>query len=176
MKKTKDAEHDVSDLNDSDLVVDAESSEKNSPSIVPPHMLDAIKASKSKDLSAKEKLLLDKALVTEPVKADQDLREESSKKPGFKKVTAETKSEAKPEETKSSRKTPIWDSLKDRQISLFSLPETAVSYHLSFFSEGPTGMLGGFQVPALISALENAFGKEYEFNVVDKKKVEIKRK
>lgn len=179
MKKTKD---EVSDVDDSvGFNVEPDENVDETHGVVPPHMLDAIKSSKHKTAAEKAKATEQKE-VDSKVRED---REEAGKKPGFTKVTSVTsaatpasKKEVKAEDHQESKKkkTPIWDSLKDRKISVFSLPVTDVSYHLAFISETPTSMIGGFQIPALISTLESNFGKEFEFTVFDKKKVEIKKK
>lgn len=75
----------------------------------------------------------------------------------------------------SVKKTPIWDSIKNRKISLFSLPEDHLSKYVEFLNETPTALVATFKLPSLPSALEK-YLSDMTIEVIDKNKIEIKRK
>lgn len=85
-------------------------------------------------------------------------------------VTPETIKPVKP-----VKKTPIWDSFKVQKVSLFNLPKEEVSKYVELLNETPTACVVTFKLPALPSFLEASIDS-FSFEVIDRTKLEVKRK
>jgi len=64
--------------------------------------------------------------------------------------------------------TKIWNSISSQPISLFALPAQPVSHYCEPITIEPTKLYLKYKIGSLINALEEAFGKRYDFQVVDK--------
>jgi len=62
----------------------------------------------------------------------------------------------------------IWNDIKDRTISIFGLPGQTTAKYCSPIIVEPSKLYLNFTVGAALPALEEAFGKAYEVELVDR--------
>lgn len=62
----------------------------------------------------------------------------------------------------------IWDEIKDKELSLFTLPGQKVMSICQPVPLDPSRCFLLFKASATLPALEDAFGKEYVFEAMDK--------
>jgi len=72
-------------------------------------------------------------------------------------------------------KTPLWDLVKSKKVSVFNLPESEISEHVKFLSETPTTLIVTFTLPAIPSVL-SCHLTDMSVDLIDKSRLEIKRK
>mgnify|MGYP003539711957 CR=1 FL=1 len=72
-------------------------------------------------------------------------------------------------------KTPLWDLVKSKKVSVFNLPESEISEHVKFLSETPTTLIVTFTLPAIPSVLSYHL-TDMSVDLIDKSRLEIKRK